>query len=198
MRINCFIDSSVQEGAPNAFEGISVVSLATYMEKYAINTEIVLVAFVGSIMILNQLKCLGIKRFGLVHKRVYAFKLSFRNILEQDTNIIWNDDVLNKAFMNTLETNVVDYCNMNCKGCIYFSNLFPKGSEIPFEIFERDIKQLSTKEFISRFNLLGGEVLMSDRLTNYISCLKKYMPKTQVELGSNGLLIPHQKGGESD
>lgn len=195
IKISCFIDNNVEEStnAENIVEGISVVSPAVYTQKYAINTELVLVAFSGGFTIVEQLRGLGIKRFGFVSKRVYTYRLSLCN-LEQNDNIIYNDDkILEKACMDTLETNVVDYCNMNCKGCSHFSNLFSKGDEIPFETFERDIKQLSKKIFVSQFNLLGGEVLLSSKLPDYISCLKKHMPRTKVELVSNGVLFPHQK-----
>ena len=189
----CFIDSNA--GGGYMVKGVDVVTPDVYMERYAAKTEAVLVAFFGGMRLLEQLQGLGIQRFGFIRQRVYACQLPLQHIELGDKNIIWNNDndVFTKTFMSTLETNVVDYCNLNCKGCSHFSNLFPKGSEIPFEIFERDIKQLSTKVFISQFNLLGGEVLLSGSLTDYISCLKKYMPKTQVELVSNGLLIPYQK-----
>lgn len=166
----------------------------TYMEKYAINTELVLIAFAGSITILDQLIRLGIKRFGFISRRVYTFRLPLCNDLDKDTNIIYNDDeLLKKVCMDTLETNVVDYCNLNCKGCSHFSNLFSKESQILFETFEKDIKRLAEKVSVLQFNLLGGEALLSDKLVDYISCLKKYMPKTTIELVSNGLLIPYQK-----
>lgn len=196
VQINCFIDNGAGESKDtvNTVEGIPIVSPEVYIEKYATNTDLVLVAFAGGITILNQLKNLGIRKFGIISKRVYTFKLPLCDALEQDANIIYNDDEeLKKVCTDMLETNVVDYCNMNCKGCSHFSNLFSKGSEIPYETFERDIEQLSKKVFVSQFNLLGGEVLLSNKVADYISCLKKYMPKTKVELVSNGLLIPYQK-----
>jgi len=194
IEVICFIDSSVGEDDERKFKGIDIVNPLDYMVKYAAKTDAVLVAFAGSITILDQLQKLGIKRYGFIYRRVLTYRLPFNHILENDINIIWNDDEeLKKVCMNTLETNVVDYCNLNCKGCSHFSNLFPKGSQVPFQTFEQDIKQLSTKVFISQFNLLGGEVFLSDKLPDYIACLKKYMPKTKIELISNGMLIPHLK-----
>lgn len=193
VQITCFIDNKVHEGDENEIAETKVVSPSNFMDKYAANTEIVLIAFMDSFTILEQVKRLGIKRYGFIDRRVYTNKIPLQNILRQNSNIIWNDEILDKAGMDTLETNVVDYCNMNCKGCSHFSNLFSKGSKIPFEIFERDIRQLSAHVFIWQFNLLGGEVLLSDRLIDYIDCLKREMPRTRIELVSNGLLIPHIK-----
>lgn len=194
VRIICFIDTSVNKGEQKTFQKLDIVNPLDYMENYATKTDAVLVAFSESITILNQLQNLGIKRYGFIYKRVLTYHLPFNHILENDINIIWNDaEELKKVCMNTLETNVVDYCNLNCKGCSHFSNLFPKGSQVPFQTFEQDIKQLSTKIFISQFNLLGGEVFLTDKLSDYIECLKKYMPKTKIELISNGMLIPYLK-----
>lgn len=192
MQVCCFIDSKIQENG--LCQGIEAVSPEVYMRHYDFKTDVVLVAFLDGITILKQLRNLGIKKFGFIHKRVYRLKLPLQHSLERDSNILWSDDEeLKKPCLETLETNVVDYCNMNCKGCSHFSNLFPKGSGVPFEIFERDIKQLSKKVFVSQFNLLGGEVFLSDRLVDYIACLKNYMPKTKIELVSNGVLIPRQE-----
>lgn len=194
VEVICFIDSSVHESDEKKFKGIDIVNPLDYMMKYALKTDVVLVAFSDSITILNQLQDLGIKRYGFICKRVLTYHIPLNHILENDINIIWNDDEeLKKICMNTLETNVVDYCNLNCKGCSHFSNLFTKGSQIPFQTFEQDIKQLSTKVFIAQFNLLGGEVFLNDKLSDYIECLKKYMPKTKIELISNGILIPFLK-----
>lgn len=195
VQVICFIDNNIQKSMENeCVGGLPVVSPAVFTEKYAINTELVLIAFNGSINILEQVKGMKIKRFGFVSERVYSYKLRLSDNLEQDTNIIYNnDELLKKVCMNTLETNVVDYCNLNCKGCSHFSNLFSKGSMIPYETFEKDIKCLSSKVFILQFFLLGGEALLNDKLIDYVSCLKKYMPGTKIEIVSNGLLIPLQK-----
>lgn len=193
-QVICFIDNKADESDENKIGGIPIVGPSNFIDHYADHTEIVLIAFLGSFTILEQIKHLGIKRFGFIHRRAYIHKMPLQKSLEQDQNILWNDDeVLDKVCMDIVETNVVDFCNMNCKGCSHFSNLFSKGSKIPFEIFERDIKQLSAHVFIWQFNLLGGEVLLSDRLLDYIACLKREMPKTRIELVSNGLLVPHVK-----
>lgn len=194
LKVVCFIDSSVSENEEKNYKNINIVNPLDFIENYNTKTDVVLVAFAGSISILSQLQNLGIKRYGFICRQVLTYHLPLNHILENDINIIWNDDEqLKKVCISTLETNVVDYCNLNCKGCSHFSNLFPKGSQIPFQTFERDIKQLSTKVFISQFNLLGGEVFLNNKLPDYIECLKKYMPKTKIELISNGMLIPHLK-----
>lgn len=194
IKIVCFIDSAAGE-IEKTFEKVSIVSPSVYIEEFSTKTDIVLVAFLGSMILVEKLQSLGIRQFGIIRERVYNYQLSLQqNNLERDKNIIWSDSAeLKTVCMSTVQMNVVDYCNLNCKGCSHFANLFTKDCESSFDMFERDIKQLSSKVYIVQFTLLGGEVFLSRRLMDYIACLKKYMPKTDIELVSNGLLIPQQK-----
>lgn len=191
INIVCIVDNNA---AAKTKKDIEIVSPATFLEKYNRITELVLVAFWDGYMIREQLSEMKVGKWGIINNRVYYEKLRIKDDLKSDDNIIWNDDKeLYLPAMETLETNVVDYCNLNCKGCSHFSNLFEKGSQIPFEIFERDIKFLADKIYIKLFNLLGGEALVSERIMDYIICLRKYMPKTQIVLVTNGILIPTLK-----
>lgn len=192
VEIQCIIDNNACL-YENVY-GIDVVSPEMFLREYASNINFVLVAFMDGLSILKQIEEMGIKKFGFINKRVFIYKMTLNLDILQDCNILWNDEkALYMPRMETLETNVVDFCNMNCKGCSHFSNIFHKGDFIPFEIFERDIKHLSDKVFIQQFNLLGGEVFFCENLTDYIRCLRKYMPKTAIELVTNGMLIPRQK-----
>ncbi len=173
---------------------IDIVDPSAFLAKYIDKTDYILVAFWDAKAIRKQLHDMGIKLWGEIDNCVYSQQLQLLVNLHKDKNIIWNSDKeFNLAVIDTLETHVVDYCNLNCKGCSHFSNLFDKGAQIPYEIFERDIKHLSNKIYIKNFNLLGGEALLSERIEDYISCLGEYMPKTNIVLVTNGILIPSLK-----
>ncbi|MCX4377077.1 MAG: radical SAM protein [Lachnospiraceae bacterium] len=190
-KVRAFIDKNAEN--LNLVDGIPVVSPKQFMEELASNIDLVLVAFTNGASIIRTLKELGVKKWGIVSNLVFEYNLKMQMNLKEDDRILWNDSlVVEKPVLSTLETNVVDYCNLNCKGCSHFSNLFSKGSQISFEQFQNDIKNLSDKVFIRQFNLLGGEVFLSDKLELYVECLKKYMPETEIQLVSNGLLIPSQ------
>ncbi len=191
VEIRCVIDSNAVSGQKVC--GLDVVCPDTFLQNYVEDTECVLVAFMEGLSVFQQLEDMGIERYGFVNKSVFRYKMKLGADIWQDYNILWNDEKeLCLPRLETLETNVVDFCNMNCKGCSHFSNIFHKGDFVPYEVFERDIKQLSDKVFIQQFNLLGGEVFCSENLTDYIKCLRKYMPKTAIELVTNGMLIPRQ------
>lgn len=173
--------------------GIPVVSPETFKSSFTEDIELVLVAFINSILNIKELKRLGVRKLGIVSDWVYKYDITLSDNLLENHQIIWGDTINeNLPFLPTLETNVVDYCNLNCKGCSHFSNLFPKGSKVEFETFKKDIRYLSQKINIIQFNLLGGEVLLSDELEGYIRCLMKYMPATRIQLVTNGILIPKQ------
>ncbi|MCH5249331.1 MAG: radical SAM protein [Lachnospiraceae bacterium] len=192
VEIQCIIDNNA--GSSQKVCGVDVVSPNIFLQKYGKDTDCVLVAFMEGLSISKQLEDMGIEKYGFISKRVFHYKMTLESDILQDCNILWNNDKeLYMPRMETLETNVVDFCNMNCKGCSHFSNIFDKGDFVPYEVFERDIKQLSDKVFIQQFNLLGGEVFYSENLADYIKCLRKYMPKTAIELVTNGMLIPRQK-----
>lgn len=173
--------------------GTPVVSPETFKGSFAEDVEIVLVAFVNSMTDIKELKSLEIRKLGIVSDLVYKYGAVLSDNILEDRQIIWSDKI-NECFpvFPVLETNVVDYCNLNCKGCSHFSNIFPKGSKVAFENFESDIRYLSKKVNIIQFNLLGGEALLSDDLEKHINCLKDYMPATTIQLVTNGILIPSQ------
>lgn len=192
VELQCIIDNNAAHC--QKIYDIEVVNPDVFLQKYDSETDCVLVAFMEGLSIARQLKDMGIKSYGFIHKRVFHYKMKLELDILQDCNILWNHEKeLYLPRMETLETNVVDFCNMNCRGCSHFSNLFHKGDLIPYEVFEKDIIQLSDKVFVQQFNLLGGEVFYCENLAEYIKCLRKHMPKTAIELVSNGMLIPKQK-----
>ncbi len=95
-----------------------------------------------------------------------------------------------KSFIPYLEANLVDGCNLNCKGCTHFAALFGKDEIYPLETFRRDVRRLSQLADVYRFRLLGGEPLLLKNLDEYLRIARTYLPKTWMSLVTNGLLIP--------
>ncbi len=186
-----FIDNNAEN--INSVMGTKVVSPAEYMKCYKSNIDVLLVAVLEWQEIWQKLCEMEIDNCGVVNSGVYYYQLNLAEDILKDTHIVWKSELENKkAFMKKLETNVVDYCNMNCRGCSHFSNIFQKGDTVGYESFKKDIQYLSNKVFISHFDLLGGEAFLSKQLGQYIECLRQYMPKTSISVVSNGLLIPKQ------
>lgn len=189
--IKCIIDMRADE--LDAMFGIPVINPTKFREDFADIVDVVLVAFVNSIADIKHLKRLGAAKLGVISDLVYRFKSELNDNILDDRQIIWIEDIdENLPMLSTLETNVVDYCNLNCKGCSHFSNIYPEGSKVAFDVFKEDVSCLSKKINIIQFNLLGGEALLSEDLEDYIRCIVKYMPATKIFLVTNGILIPRQ------
>lgn len=177
-----------------AIEGIEIISPEQLQNVYAEQLEFVLIAFVNGISVYENLVNMKIRRFGVVHDRVFDEQVAMGMNLCRDSNIFWYDDPQKaKPLLRTLETNIVDYCNLNCRGCSHFSNLFETGEKVPYHIFCKDLKQIAEHLNVFQFNMLGGEALLDEQINEYIKFARITLPDSKIQLITNGLLIPKQK-----
>lgn len=190
IEIVCFIDKN------DSITGTKIVDIDVIqpkqLDKYKERLDAVLVAFVGAMGEYEEFAPYKGIRFGFVDEDVLAQEWELEKDISEDDNIFWVDDS-SRPILRNLETNVVDYCNLNCKGCSHFSNLYKKGDMVDFEIYCRDLEQIVTHINVRRFNLLGGEALLHERLTDYMTFARKVMPDTQIWVITNGLLLLKQK-----
>ena len=70
---------------------------------------------------------------------------------------------------------IVDHCNLNCKGCGHFSPLASK-SFLDLETFENDLRRLNEllDGEIYCFEIMGGEALLHPQLEKFIEITAKY------------------------
>lgn len=191
--IRYFVDSNNKLWGTKV-DDIEVISPEQLQQCKTGEVEFLLVAFTDGIAIYQRLSAMKLRRFGIIHNSVYEAQLVLEANLLQDRNILWNDaECLGKPLLEHLETNIVDDCNLNCKGCSHFSNLFEHGEKIPFETFCRDLKRIAENVYIYQFNLLGGEALLEDRIIDYIVFARETLPDSEIQLITNGMLIPRQK-----
>lgn len=89
-----------------------------------------------------------------------------------------------------LEYQVADQCNLNCKGCMHFSNLVKDEKFADPEEFEESMITLSKKfRTIKTIRLMGGEPLLNPDLPRFIHVARKYFPYSDIRVVTNGLLI---------
>lgn len=95
--------------------------------------------------------------------------------------------------ISMLNLHLADHCNLNCKGCDNFSPLSPKVLA-DINVLHRDLERLSTLpgSNIESIHLLGGEPLLHPQVSQIIELVKKYFPKAEVQLISNGVLLARQ------
>lgn len=94
-----------------------------------------------------------------------------------------------KYWMPQVEVNLVDTCNLNCKCCNHFSNLFPRESFYQLENFANDLQKLSNLVDLETLYFVGGEPFLMKNLDEYLTTAREICPSTSLELLSNGLLI---------
>ncbi|MDR1782448.1 MAG: radical SAM protein [Bacilli bacterium] len=103
------------------------------------------------------------------------------------------DNFINTKYINEIEININDHCNLKCKSCSHYSNLAYEHY-LDINIFEKDIKRISelidenTKLFI-----FGGEPLLVNNIIDYLKILKQYLPNNYLEIRSNGILLIENK-----
>lgn len=93
-------------------------------------------------------------------------------------------------FFDYLETHITNGCNLKCKGCSHFSNLYETNDIVNIEVFKKDLTRISEICQIRKLRLLGGEPLLNRRLPEYLEHARKCFPETDIRLVTNGLLLP--------
>lgn len=89
-----------------------------------------------------------------------------------------------------IEYNIVEHCNLNCVHCDHFSPISEKKFADPEE-FRLSLEKLRELfgEDIKAIKLLGGEPLLHPRLIDFIRYARKYFPKVELIVITNGLLL---------
>lgn len=91
------------------------------------------------------------------------------------------------------EVLLTSHCNLNCAGCDHFCPLAEPWFADCDET-ERDLARM--KELfgggVKDVRLLGGEPLLHPRLTDMFRLARKYFPKSEVALITNGILLDKQ------
>ena len=81
-------------------------------------------------------------------------------------------------------------CNLKCNACLHFSNVVEDLMEYDLDQLDRDFHRLSELfQNICCVRVAGGEPLLSDKLPQMFSIIKKYFPDCMVELITNGLKL---------
>ncbi|MBQ2883882.1 MAG: 4Fe-4S cluster-binding domain-containing protein [Alphaproteobacteria bacterium] len=131
-----------------------------------------------------------LRELGVVEKDIYYTK----EILQK------KDMWLGKRFPRKQLVFVVDlaeHCNLNCQNCDHFSPLADeKYADIG--VFENDMQRMAElfcdeMYSISEIYLEGGEPLLNKNAVEFIKIVGKKLPKTQICIFTNGLLIPKQE-----
>jgi hypothetical protein len=182
-----FVDSNL--GGEYDEDGIEIMEPSQVGGR----VDLILIAVVDWSSVLECIPQKYREKVGIIKGKIYTQKRKLSKNIFEDDNILWLKDMdCDKPFLKKLETNVMDCCNLNCRGCSHFSNLFALGEQVPFETFCKDLEQIANHVFVVLFSLLGGEVLLNEKLTDYLTFARKTLPLSEIQMVTNGLLIPKQ------
>lgn len=89
--------------------------------------------------------------------------------------------------------NILDHCNLRCKGCDHFAAIAEKRF-VALEDISRDLEQMSrlTKGNVTRIGVMGGEPLLHPQLKEILAETRRWFPDTLIQCVSNGLLMNQQ------
>lgn len=96
-----------------------------------------------------------------------------------------------KPVLDYVESEIAEFCNLNCKGCSDFCNLCTQKRFYDLEEFKKDYERLA-KLFseVKKIRLMGGEPLLNPRVTEYVIACREIFPHADIRIVTNGLLIP--------
>ena len=122
--------------------------------------------------------------------KVYTINSEYLPMLDQNKLLaeLISEFDFDKPLIGYLETHLYNKCNLNCKGCTHFSNI-DDSEFMTLEEYENNISLLSKLYNINTFRLMGGEPLLNEKLGDYLKITRKYFPKSNIDIATNGLLL---------
>lgn len=99
-----------------------------------------------------------------------------------------------KPYMEYLVFNILDHCNLRCKGCDHFACVADEYI-IPHERLHKDIVRMSEilhGDNVMKIAVMGGEPLLHPELLEILKDVRKHFPYAIIRLTTNGLLLLQQ------
>jgi len=176
----------------NNVENIPVISFEQLSQRQDISEITVLLALKNArniFQVIRQLEGVEALKIGIVKPRVLVMESQID--IDETEEIVWyKEEGRFFKIIPRLEVNLTDACNLKCKGCSHFSSIFKQDSVYPIEAYEKDIRQLNKVGTVIRMRLLGGEPFLLQNLDAYLSVTRAVFQKADIEVVTNGLLIP--------
>lgn len=91
--------------------------------------------------------------------------------------------------VNNVESDIADHCNLSCAGCNHGAPFFRPGF-YNLHDFKKDITALAPVLHVKSWYLLGGEPLLNPRVLDYAKFLRASGVCDNIDLWTNGLLLP--------
>lgn len=130
-------------------------------------------------------------RLGVYNLYIYPYDIQLNDggRLPQPDDFIQIDNT--KPRLSFLDVEITQHCNLQCKGCLDFSNLVKEKSILDIELFRKNLLKL--KEYFwgaATIHLQGGEPLDNPDFLDYVRLTHEIFPDCDIHIVTNGLRIP--------
>lgn len=98
------------------------------------------------------------------------------------------------SILENLELNIVDHCDLHCKGCSHFSPV-SKRYVVPVAQLKQDLEKLSalTNQTLGTLKIIGGEPMLHPDLLEIMGLARQNFPYSRIRLVTNGLTLLDQQ-----
>jgi len=172
-------------------EGVEIVDADSFAEKYRRGEfDIVIVSIDYRWLRLNsviqQLARLGVDKMYIFPQYLYDWKEEYFDI---EDNLI-NVDTSKPCFNGNLNLSIIRNCNLNCKGCGMFANLFKEECIADFTQYKKDLLRIKELFWDARYiGIFGGEPLLNKEVGEYVKLSRELFPSADIMVETNGILL---------
>lgn len=202
LAVNNLFVSSKREN-PEEVLGTPVVEIGTHMKD--ISTTVLIVC---TMEYLHSEISSGLKEYnfkGIYYVTDNLFQCIKENItneqyemqmIQEQIDLVKNSllKFVPKPCMEYMVVNILDHCNLRCKGCDHFACI-AEPYFVPEETIHRDIKRMSDllkHDNVIQIGVMGGEPLLHPELNKILKDIRNCFPYTIIRLTTNGLLLMKQ------
>lgn len=103
------------------------------------------------------------------------------------------DKLAPKEQVEYLIVNILDHCNLRCKGCDHFACI-AEPYYVSAQTIRRDMEQMAIicGDKIQRIGVMGGEPLLHPDLLIILEYIRNSFPNSVIRLTTNGILLLRQ------
>lgn len=195
LQVSAFIDKNIQH---KCIDDVVVMTFEEFKKQHQEENGCVLISATNAkniFQMFDKLKTCPSFDVGIVKPRNLAseFKINIQNT-QDNGEIIWkNKQGKVYRIIPRVEVNLIDGCNLKCKACTHFSSLYGKETIYPIKNFTKDLEGLRRVGKLLRLRLLGGEPFLIKDLDIYLDTARTIFPESDIEVVTNGLLIPEME-----
>ena len=112
---------------------------------------------------------------------------------EAEAQEIGTEKTERQQYLSYFVLNILDHCNLRCRGCDHFSAIARKRF-VSLEDITKDLARMSELfgEDVGRIGVMGGEPLLHPQLNQILMEARGRFPATAIQLVTNGILLMKQ------